>query len=391
MWILYIVIAFAILGGFGTLADVIKKNRTTFSKELEAQAAKIEAAFSRERKRLDEQREALEILRNEKCEGFPWLAKAYADFCELQGMEEANEIEHKSHPAPKAAETVRAAARRRAAAERAFRVCRYKLEFYEELFPWLVEFQGEDIDDLIRQATQPSETADSGRDAEEDDPVRRWLTKAEFEGLSGRERNQLALDRYWLKRKSKWEIGRDFERYIGHIYEANGWEVRYQGIIEGLSDLGRDLICRKQDKVAIIQCKFWSAEKQIHEKHVFQLFGTKTAFCIENPQYDVAAFLITSTKLSERAREFAENLKIGVTEETPFERNYPCIKCNVSHKDGTKIYHLPFDQQYDRTLIDRERNECYVGTVAEAESLGFRRAFRWRGAMAATTAGATNA
>jgi len=28
---------------------------------------------------------------------------------------------------------------------------------------------------------------------------------------------------------------------------------------------------------------------------------------------------------------------------------------------------------------EEERNECYVDTVKEAEQLGFRRAFRWRG------------
>lgn len=41
-----------------------------------------------------------------------------------------------------------------------------------------------------------------------------------------------------------------------------------------------------------------------------------------------------------------------------------------------RIYHLPFDQQYDRTKIIPALGECYVRTVSEAESLGFRRAFR---------------
>jgi hypothetical protein len=49
-----------------------------------------------------------------------------------------------------------------------------------------------------------------------------------------------------------------------------------------------------------------------------------------------------------------------------------------------RIYHLPFDQQYDTTLIEPTRGERYVATVAEAEELGFRRAWRWR--AAATTA-----
>ena len=52
------------------------------------------------------------------------------------------------------------------------------------------------------------------------------------------------------------------------------------------------------------------------------------------------------------------------------------IKCNIS-KTGEKIYHLPFDQQYDRVEISPNKGECYVYTVKEAEDRGFRRAFRW--------------
>lgn len=53
----------------------------------------------------------------------------------------------------------------------------------------------------------------------------------------------------------------------------------------------------------------------------------------------------------------------------------------MARKDGTKIYHLPFDQQYDRTIIEEEGNERYVETVKEAEALGFRHAFRWKGKL----------
>jgi hypothetical protein len=58
---------------------------------------------------------------------------------------------------------------------------------------------------------------------------------------------------------------------------------------------------------------------------------------------------------------------------------YPCIKCNVAHLSGEKIYHLPFDQQYDSTVVDNQSGEFYAMTVAEAEGKGFRRAFRWMG------------
>jgi hypothetical protein len=31
-----------------------------------------------------------------------------------------------------------------------------------------------------------------------------------------------------------------------------------------------------------------------------------------------------------------------------------------------KVYHLPFDQQYDTTRIDKNKGELYVSTAAEA-------------------------
>ena len=61
--------------------------------------------------------------------------------------------------------------------------------------------------------------------------------------------------------------------------------------------------------------------------------------------------------------------------------DYPCIKCNIGHNqygEQTKIYHLPFDQQYDSTKI-QDQGEFYAMTVQEAETAGFRRAFEWHG------------
>ncbi len=55
------------------------------------------------------------------------------------------------------------------------------------------------------------------------------------------------------------------------------------------------------------------------------------------------------------------------------------IKCNINQSTKEKIYHLPFDQQYDRTKITAECGEFYATTVAEAEKKGFRRAFRFAG------------
>ncbi len=324
-----------------------------------------------------EQVQALIQMAKEKAIGFPWLAKAYADYYHLLDLEVGHTLEHKRYPAYKAADAVREQAGRRRAAEQAYRVLKYQLEYYENLFPWLIEFKGEDLDDLIRQTTEREET-DKGVDEEPDDPAKQWLAQAEWDKLPTAEKFQKALDRYWQKPKSKWEIGRDYERYVGYLYERDGYAVHYHGIVEGFDDLGRDLICTSNGKVDIVQCKRWSADKLIHEKHIFQLYGSLIAYKIDHPGAKADARFVTSTKLSERASQFAEILGIKVDQEFA-PKPYPSIKCNVSRRDGDKIYHLPFDQQYDTTVIEPKRGECYVETVAEAEGLGFRRAFRWRG------------
>jgi hypothetical protein len=81
--------------------------------------------------------------------------------------------------------------------------------------------------------------------------------------------------------------------------------------------------------------------------------------------------------LSERAKRFADELDITVEERVAL-KDYPRIKCNIA-RDGERIYHLPLDQQYDRTVIEPDRGECYASTVAEAERAGFRRAWHWHG------------
>ena len=138
--------------------------------------------------------------------------------------------------------------------------------------------------------------------------------------------------------------------------------------------MGRDLILSRQDQRIVIQCKRWSQEKAIHEKHIFQLFGSCTLMEVENPGCPVKGVFVTTTSLSDTARQCAEHLGIVVYERIPAS-DYPVIKCNIS-RTGEKIYHLPFDQQYDRVVIDRDNGEFYAMTVSEAEQAGFRRAFR---------------
>lgn len=248
----------------------------------------------------------------------------------------------------------------------------YKLAYLISMFPAL-----EDV--LDSEYSQLPNIQIS--DLSEYDKTKDYLSKDEYQALSTAERNQLALDRYKASRnKTKWQIGRDYELYIGHLLSQKGYLVDYFGSYMGFEDLGRDLIAKKDNKVIIVQCKYWSAQKTIHEKHILQLYGTMVSYCFENNinQNNVGGILCTNIKLSDTAKKMADYLKVKYQEEIAMG-DYPCIKCNIGHDDylDRKIYHLPFDQQYDYTKISKP-GEFFALTVEEAEKAGFRRAMRWK-------------
>ena len=110
-----------------------------------------------------------------------------------------------------------------------------------------------------------------------------------------------------------------------------------------------------------------------------QLFGTVTEYNITN-NCNATGVLITNTVLSNKAKDFAKRLGIGYVERKLLGE-FPRIKCNLGIDENgkrTRIYHLPFDQQYDKTIIEK-KGEFMAFTVAEAEAQGFRRAWKWHG------------
>lgn len=338
----------------------------------------------------DHSKEEINKIARQKSMGFPWLADAFAEYFSLKDLQKEVYLVNKKHPALSAAELVREIRVEKKDLLRANKIISYKISYYEKLFPWLSELIAVDEEDLI-----PVGISEVDSDEEDGDRVKNFLTQEEYLRLPSVERNQKALDRYLANRnKSKWQIGRDYEMYIGHLYEVLGYSVEYKGIVDGFDDLGRDIIAMKNGEVCIIQCKYWAQFKEIHEKHVFQLFGTTMEYWINNFKYrdrqmnfeDFSGLLIknrlrpifiTSASLSDRARSMAITLNVELIESKPIG-NFPRIKCNISGRLGEKIYHLPFDQQYDRTIIEKNKGEFFAFNVKEAEEAGFRRAFKHR-------------
>lgn len=331
----------------------------------------LETDLSSRQKKLDEQEDFIHKLLNSNPATAPFFAKQFADYLHLQDLKEVNYLQTKPHPAFTAAEKVKEIAAQKRTLQQQCKLQEYQLTLYETIFPWLSDFKEISSEDL--QQFAESEIAPES----EYSSLKKWLSPQEYRSLSSADRLQLALERYSKRQKSNWQIGIEYERYVGYCYEKKGYRVRYNGATEGLEDMGRDLIISKDNKMYVIQCKRWSVEKTIHEKHIFQLYGTTILQKMEHPDCTVGSLFITTTSLSDLAKSCADYLDITVVENFPL-KEYPLIKCNVS-KDGNQIYHLPFDQQYDRVIINPSDGDFYASTIAEAESKGFRHAWRWSG------------
>jgi hypothetical protein len=243
--------------------------------DAKAQLAEIRRAADREHQQLAEARAALEAIASMHVSGAEYIADAWADYEAAITRAQAEQLRIKSRRAPKSATAVRERGKEMRRLRREAKLNQWIIRLYEHHFPWLTELRDPD-EEAAYLAGPTGEAADQ----DNQDPVRHWLSAQEYAALSPAERNQLSLDRYSGSRKSPWELGRDYERYIGYLREQAGGKVTY--------------------------------------------------------------------------------------------------KCNIA-RDGERIYHLPFDQQYDRTVIEADRGKCYASTVADAERAGFRRAWRWHG------------
>jgi len=285
----------------------------------------------------------------------------------------------KRHPAPKAADDVKKALREARDWKHKATAYQNQIALYEAQAPWLIETLDYSLDEVIEGLRIDEEERQAW--VEQDDPAMAYIPTSEWKKLSPSQRNQIALDRYFERRQSSaWLAGILYERYIGYLFERDGFSVEYRGATKGFNDLGIDLVCEKGGRFTLVQCKRLSEKKKIpvRENVIAQCSGAALFFAYEKgvEMSKITTLLSTTYVLSETAKRFADCLGIKYRERTPLER-YPCIKCNVSSTGG-KIYHLPFDQKYDLTKIYKP-GEFYAMTVEEAEMNGFRRAFRWIG------------
>lgn len=357
-----------LLAGYDSSSELakIESYRTSLS-ELSSKEAVLLNSIQKLSSQKDFLETSIEEIRRDAM-GSSWLAVQLADLEFLSDQRRAAYLRKKARPALKAADEVDAIAKEKREWMAKAKALEYQLAFYESINPSLsdvTEYTPEEVSEAI---------------TEELDESQKYLPQDEYNLLSEAERWQLALDKWRNRQRSNWQVGRDFERYIGYLYEMDGYRVEFFGALEGKMDLGRDLIARKKNEVIIIQCKRWSDRKIIHEKHVFQLFGSVFGYEMEHPGSSPKGLLVTTCPLSDTAIAYAGRLNIEYKHNYPTDGldSYPLIKCNIG-RTGERIFHLPFDQQYDRVNINSSNGEFYAHTVQDAIDAGFRRAYRWHG------------
>lgn len=321
---------------------------------------------------IEEERNLLTAAKTTAIKDFPVLATIIADYENAKDLAIENNLRYKDRPAVKAADEVKKIRGEKRILIVENHAYKWELLHLKKLLPWL--------EDIEEEAITPVHDYINANFAE-NDSAGFWLTPDEYMRLRSTEKYQLALKRYCTRHKSNQEIGIEYERFIGYMYETMGYKVEFVGIEKGLEDLGRDLICTNDKEVLIVQCKCWSNKKNkvIREKYINQLCGTALMYKIKHPECKktIKPVFVSTVPYSDTAKEFAKYLNIQCIVQ-PLEK-YPMVKCNINLSTNEKIYHLPFDQQYDKCVINKKLGECYVMTVQEAENKGFRRARRWLG------------
>lgn len=244
----------------------------------------------------------------------------------------------------------------------------YKFEYLLSIYPELGKFKDDDA--YINYMHEEEKRCN----------IRNWLSDNEYFQMTEQGREQLAVERYISdsSRWTDWEKGRNYEIYCAYKLFNEGYDIIQEGLNKKLEDGGRDIIAthKKTGKILIVQCKNWSERSQIRENVVFQLYGSFVQWKLDNEDkikgVEVEPWLYITCDLSPEAIKCVNLLGVKVRR-LPMDR-FPAIKCNVNHKTGNKIYHLPFDRHYDLVKINA-KGKGYKFEIAEAIQEGFRRAY----------------
>ena len=179
--------------------EITAKMQNTVNQWVTARDEAIRAS-----KVLNKQKQDIEQLVKERQMGYPTLAKAFEEYLELQDKNIVDFLKYKKTPAIQTSVLISEVNKKRREALAEKKVLEYLVQYYESVAPFLVDLKEE-----VADFTEDDKVVLSDYSPEErEDEVSRYVTKEEYRRLDPDKRNQLALDRYWDRPKTKWQIGK---------------------------------------------------------------------------------------------------------------------------------------------------------------------------------------
>lgn len=100
---------------------------------------------------------------------------------------------------------------------------------------------------------------------------------------------------------------RDFEYFVGDIFEKLGFSVK---VTQATRDGGQDIIATKADPIPytlIVECKHWREKHKVDVSVVRSIYGVQIATQANQ------SIVVTSSKFTKDARKFAEERKTLMT------------------------------------------------------------------------------
>lgn len=166
--------------------------------------------------------------------------------------------------------------------------------------------------------------------------------------------------------KKTW--GMIYELFVGREFEKAGYDVVYSGIQAGVKDCGIDLIVKKsRNEITIVQCKYWR-DTLIDSDVVSRMSGARELYFYKHRQFlgddiDLDCMIITSSRLTEEARDFARNQAIDFVEEKAMDQySIPWVKGWIINR----TFYLPWDRNY----IYGQGHDNHFFTIKEAVDYG---------------------
>lgn len=121
-----------------------------------------------------------------------------------------------------------------------------------------------------------------------------------------------------------------YEKYVGQVYEEEGWIVDYHGMNKGFLDEGVDLIAYKDGIINAIQCKYVTSilSKSKVEWILFKASKLLDQLSLEYPKKTFFTLVVSDVEQS-FSKKGRKNFKLTFSDSTKIE--YPLLQYFLDH------------------------------------------------------------